>query len=239
MKLYALAASIAVGLAMLPEASAQVRGTVGVTVGDDDDVRLDGGLAVPTSGGLAFLLDGTWDEGDGVDAFSATGHLITRNAQRAFGGFIGVRHVDSGGVDADAWNIGGEYARFLSNYTLAGRVTYTALDDSDVDAWGLSGEYRLFAQDNLRFDFGAGLSLFDNAGGDDEAINLGAGVEHRFANTPISLGGWLGWVDTDAGDESSIGVTLLFDLGNRSLKDRDRRGNTFGAVSSMISEILP
>lgn len=236
MKLYALAASIAAGLIVLPQASAQVRGTVGVGVGDDEDFRAEGGLTLPASGSLAFLLDGSYVEGDNeAETLSATGHLISRNAGRAFGGFIGVRSTDFGPADVDSWTVGGEYARFLSRYTLAGRISYSGIDDSDADAWGLSGEYRLFAEDNLRFDLGAGLSLNDN----DDAIVLAGGAEYRFGNSPVSIGGRVGWINADDNDETTFGVTARFDFGNRTLKDRDRNGNTFGAVSSMISSILP
>ncbi len=236
MKFHALVASLAAGLVILPQASAQVRGTVGVGVGDEEDIRVDGGLTIPASGSLAFLLDGSYVKGDNdVDTLSAAGHLITRNSARAFGGFIGVRNIDFGPGEVDSWTVGGEYARFLSQYTLAGRISYTGIDDSDADAWGFSGEYRLFAESNLRFDFGAGLSLND----DDDAIVLAGGAEYRFGSSPVSVGARVGWVNADDNDETIFGVMARFDFGNRTLRDRDRNGNTFGAVSSMISSILP
>ena len=163
MKHYALAASLAVGFALLPEASAQVRASVGVGIGDDEEIRIDGGLAVPASGSLVFLLDGAFTQVDDADYYSIGGHLITRDDRRAWGGFIGIDRTELGPFDEDAWNIGGEYARFLPRYTLAGRVTYTSIDDSDQDVLGVSGEYRLFAEDNLRFDLGAGLALASDA----------------------------------------------------------------------------
>ncbi len=234
MKLYALAASLAVGLGMLPEASAQ-RGTVGIGTGDDEDIRIDGGLTLPAGGGLAILLDGAYAQEEDVDQLSALGHLITRNSERAWGGFIGIRRTDFDFGDIDTWTVGGEYARFLPRYTLAGRVSYSSVDDTDVDAWGLSGEYRLFTNDNLRFDFGGGLLLDD----DDDAVVLAGGAEYRFGNSPVSVGGRLGWINGDGDDETTFGVAVRFDFGNRSLKARDRNGNTFGSVASMISTILP
>jgi hypothetical protein len=236
MKLCALAASLAVGLVVLPDASAQVRGTGGIGVGDEEDLRLEGGLTIPAGGNLAFLLDGEWAQDDNFDVYSATGHLITRNAGRAWGGFIRVTRADLDFADIDTWTIGGEYARFLPRYTLAARVDYSAIDDTDADAWGLSGEYRLFAQDNLRFDLGAGLSLVDDG---DDAVVLGGGAEYRFGSSPFSIGGRVGWINADDNDETTFGVTARFDFGNRTLKDRDRNGNTFGVIGSMISSILP
>jgi hypothetical protein len=236
MKLYALAASLAVGFGMLPEASAQ-RGTIGAGVGDEEDFRAEGGLTIPASSGLAFLLDGAYVRGDNeTDIISGAGHLISRNSGRAWGGFIGASRTDFGIGEIDAWTVGGEYARFLPRYTLAARVDYSAIDDTDADAWGLSGEYRLFAEDNLRFDFGGGLSLVDDG---DDAVVLAGGAEYRFRNSPFSIGGRFGWINADDDDETSFGVTARVDFGNRTLKDRDRNGNTFGAVGSMISSILP
>jgi hypothetical protein len=235
MKLYVLAASLAVGLGMLPEACAQ-RGTVGVGTGDEEDLRAEGGLTIPAGGGLAFLLDGAWAQNDNFDVYSATGHLISRNSGRAFGGFIGVSRADLDFADVDTWTVGGEYARFLPRYTLVGKVDYSSIDDTDADAWGLSGEYRLFAEDNLRFDLGAGLQVVDDG---DDAVVLAGGAEYRFGASPVSIGGRVGWVNADDDDETTFGVTLRFDFGNRSLKDRDRNGNTFGAIGSMISSILP
>ena len=236
MRLYALAASIAVGLGMLPEASAQ-RGTVGVGVGDDEDLRVEGGLTLAAGSGLAILLDGAYVQGDNdVDVAGVAGHLISRGSGRAFGGFIGIRQTDFGPGEVDAWTVGGEYARFLPRYTLVGRVSYSAIDDTDADALGFSGEYRLFTQDNLRFDLGGGLSVVDDG---EDAFVLAGGAEYRFGSSPFSVGGRFGWINVDDSDETTFGVVARFDFGNRTLKDRDRNGNTFGAIGSMISSILP
>jgi hypothetical protein len=213
MKLCALAASLAVGLVVLPDASAQVRGTGGIGVGDEEDLRLEGGLTIPAGGNLAFLLDGEWAQDDNFDVYSATGHLITRNAGRAWGGFIRVTRADLDFADIDTWTIGGEYARFLPRYTLAARVDFSAIDD-----------------------LGAGLSLVDDG---DDGVVLGGGAEYRFGSSPFSIGGRVGWINADDNDETTFGVTARFDFGNRTLKDRDRNGNTFGVIGSMISSILP
>jgi hypothetical protein len=244
MKKYVLATTVALGLAMLSgPAFAQVRGTAGANYthgdGDNDAIGVSGGLTIPSSGSLIVMLDGAFDDSGDFDAnvYGATGHLVTRNSDHAWGGFVGLSRTDTDFNDLDAWRIGGEYAKFLSSSTLVGTLSYTSADDIDTDAWGLSGEYRYFANDNLRFDVGAGFSKIDGFA-DDDAITLAGGVEYRFANSPISLGGNVGWTDSDGGDSTVYGLTLRFDFGNESLKDRDRNGNTFGTISSMIADIL-
>ena len=130
-------------------------------------VRIDAGAPTvsattsvpsPANGPVTVELLGT-DAGIGVAAitWSTTGAETTGP-------------VTTPGATVDVYGIGGEYARFLPRYTLAGRVSYSSVDDTDVDAWGLSGEYRLFSSDNLRFDLGAGLSLNDA----DDAVVLAA-----------------------------------------------------------------
>ena len=62
------------------------------------------------------------------------------------------------------------------------------VDDLDVDLMGLNGEFRMFANDNLRFDLGAGFAQADAGGVDADVMSFGAGVEYRFAGSPFSLG---------------------------------------------------
>jgi hypothetical protein len=241
-KKYVVAASAAVGLAIFSgTAFAQVRGTVGASYDDENDIGVEGGLAIPSGGSLVVLLDADFARDDDVDAnvYGVTGHLITRNSDHAWGGFVGLNRADTDFNDLDTWKVGGEYAKFLSSSTLVGRLSYSSTDDIDTDVWGLSGEYRYFANDNLRFDVGAGWSQIDSGFADDDAITLAGGAEYRFANSPISLGGNVGWINNDNDDTTVYGVTLRFDFGNDSLKDRDRNGGTFGTISSMIANILP
>jgi hypothetical protein len=247
-KKYVVTASLLVGLSMISgAASAQVVGTVGANysradtdAGDSDSYGVNGGITIPTGGSLAVLLDGSWQTNDDadVDVVSGSAHLISRNSDHAFGGFLGLANVDAGaGGDADAWGGGGEYAKFFTNSTLVGTVSYATADDTDLDLWGVSGEYRIFSNDNLRFDLGAGWATIDaGGGGDADAIQVGAGVEYRFAGSPFSIGGNLGYIDTDGGgDATVIGVTGRFDFGNESLKSRDRTGNTFGSFGGLAA----
>ncbi len=247
MKKYVVSASLLAGLSMISGAAYAQVGTVGVNYsradtdfGDSDSYGVNGGVTIPTGGNLNILLDGAWqtDDDADVDVLSGTAHLVSRNDDHAFGGFIGLANVDAGGADADAWGGGAEFAKFMPNATLVGTVAYATADDADLDVWGLSGEYRIFSSDNLRFDLGAGWANVDAGGADGDAFQVGAGVEYRFAGSPFSIGGNLGYIDSDGGgDATVIGITGRIDFGNDSLKSRDRTGNTFGSFGGLAQFI--
>jgi hypothetical protein len=244
MKKYVVTASLIAGLSMVSGAAfAQTSGTVGVNYshvdagGDADAYGVSGGVTIPTGGSLAVLLDGSYSKNDdyNIDTLTGTAHLITRDDSRAWGGFVGLSNVDTGGSDYDAWGVGGEYAKFFTGSTLAFTVGYASIDDLDADAVGVLGEYRIFATDNLRFDIGAGWAKVDTGFGDDDGTEIGAGVEYRFNGAPVSLGANVSHIDSGGSNVDYIGASLRFDFGNGSLKERDRKGNTFGGLSGLSS----
>lgn len=247
MKKYVVSASLLAGLSMLAAAPAfaQVSGTVGANYSRDDDTDSDaygvnGGVTIPTGGSLAVLLEGSYSTNDDadIDTLAGTAHLISRNDSQAFGGFATFAQADGGVVDVDVYGVGGEYAKFFDQGTLALGLSYLTADDTDVDATALTGEYRIFASDNLRFDLGAGYGMIDTPLGDDDAIAFGAGVEYRFGGAPVSLGANVRRLDADSGDSTVFGATLRFDFGNGSLKERDRKGNTFGDLNGLNQTFL-
>ncbi len=248
MKRYLASASLIAGLSMLSApAFAQATGNVGVNYtradfgsGDTDAYGVSGQAAIPTSGNMAILLDGNYSHNDDADTdvLLADAHLIVRDAGSAWGGFVGVANIDAGG-SSTAYGIGGEWAGFFDTSTLALSVAYGTDDDTNVDAWGVNGVYRIFANDNLRFDLGAGWARVDAGGGDNDATQLGAGVEYRFDNSPISLGAAYNHVDAGSGSDADIfGLSLKFDFGTGSLKARDRSGNTFGGFGDVLGFVF-
>lgn len=247
MKNYVVTASLLAGLSMFSGAAfAQTSGTIGATVahvdpdnGDNSQsYGINGAAAMSLGGNLAVLVEGAYSTNDdaNVDTLSGAAHLITRDATQAFGGFVGLANVDGGGADADVWSVGGEYAKFFEESTLAFTAAYASADDTDVDAWGLNAEYRVFFDDNTRMDMGLGWANIDTAFGDGDGFQIGAAVEHRFANSPISLGGNVSYYEVaDADAVMVVGATLRFDFGNASLKARDRTGNTFASTNGLLS----
>jgi hypothetical protein len=210
--------------------------------GDTDTYGINGGVAIPTSGNMVVLLDGAWNHNDDadVDVVSGSAHLDIRNDDMAWGGFVGLAHVDAGsGGDADAWGLGGEFAKFFGNSTLVLTAGWATDDDNNVDVTAGTVEYRIFATDNLRFDIGGGLANIDAGGpGDDDGNFIGAAVEYRFDNSPFSIGANVQHVDLGAGgDADVVGATFRIDFGHSSLKDRDRSGNTFGSFGGLSNFI--
>lgn len=245
MKKYVVTASLMAGLSMVSGAAFAQVGTVGAGIqhadtdfGDSDAINVNGGAAFQMGGNLAVLVDAGYTTNDDtdVDLLTGTAHLISRDANGAFGGFVGLANVDGGGSDDNLWTVGGEYAAFFDSSTFAATVAYATADDTDVDVWGLSGEYRIFANNDLRFDLGGGWANIDGPGGDADAFHADAGVEYRFSGTPFSIGGNISYVDIDGGgDATVVGATLRFDFGNDSLKSRDRTGNTFGSFGGLTT----
>lgn len=243
MKKYVVTASLLAGFSMISGAAFAQTGTVGASwshadtdFGDADVIGVNGGAAFQMGGNLAVLADLAYTTNDDADTdvLTGTGHLISRDAKGAFGGFVGLSNVDAGGGDVDVWSAGGEYAAFFDNSTFAATLAYANADDVDVDVWGLSGEYRMFMSNNLRFDLGAGYARIGGPANDADGFNLGAGVEYRFEGTPFSIGGNVSYIDIDGGgDATVVGATLRFDFGNDSLKSRDRTGNTFGSFGGL------
>jgi len=246
-KKYVVTASLLAGLSMVSGAAfAQTSGTIGATVahvdpdnGDNSQsYGINGAAAMSLGGNLAVLVEGAYDTNDDadIDTLSGSAHLISRDASQAFGGFVGLANVDGGGADADVWSVGGEYAKFFDASTLAFTAAYASADDTDVDAYGLHGEYRVFFDDNTRFDIGLGWANIDTAFGDGDGFQFSTGVEYRFADSPISLGGNFSYYDVaDADAVMVVGATLRFDFGNASLKARDRTGNTFASTNGLLS----
>jgi hypothetical protein len=243
MKKYVVtAASVVAGLSMITGAAHAQTGTVGVNYtkvdsdfGDTDAYGVNGGFAVEVGSGVAVLVDASFSSNNDsdVDLITGTAHLIARDADSAWGGFVGIGRSDDGVIESDAYTVGGEYARFFDTSTFAAQLAYATDDDTDTDLLGLSGEYRLFSDDNLRFDIGGGWAQIDTPLGDGDGFQFGVGVEHRFAGSPISIGGNVSYVDIEGFDATVFGATLRFDFGNDSLKARDRKGNTFGSFGGL------
>lgn len=237
MKKYVVTASLLAGLSMLSGAAYAQSGHVGVSYSradfggaEADGYGIDGAVTIQTGNSWNVLLDGSFSDSNDTDVQSLAGtvHFITRSDTSAWGGYVGLTDTD----DTNAYVVGGEYARFMGNSTLALGLGYGSVDDVDVDLYGVNGEYRIFANDNLRFDFGAGLARAEAGGADADVLSLGAGVEYRFANSPFSLGASYTYVDIDdfGIDGNVIGITARWNFGDSSLKERDRSGNTFGPL---------
>jgi hypothetical protein len=243
-KKYVVTASLLAGLSMISGAAYAQSGHVGLNYGradfgggDSDAYGIDGAVTVNTGGAWNVLLDGAFSDSSDTDTqtIAGTAHLINRGSNSAWGGYVGLTDTD----DANAWVAGGEFASFFTNSTLVLGAGYGNVDDVDVDLFGANAEYRIFANDNLRFDIGAGFAKADAGVGDADVINFGAGVEYRFAGSPFSIGASYTYVDIDdfGIDGNVIGITGRWNFGDSSLKERDRSGNTFGPLGGFGSAL--
>jgi hypothetical protein len=219
-------------------AFAQTSGSVGVNAtridtdfGDADAYGVDGEVIFPTGGNWSAIIEGAFADSDDSDSVvSATGHLITHGQNNAWGGFLGI--ADSDG--STAFVVGGEYAHFFDQSTLAFNVNYGTDDDSNVDAYGINGAYRIFASDNLRFDIGASLGRAESGGLDADSNSIGVGVEYRFDNSPFSVGAAYTRVDGDIAEADVFGLSFRWNFGDTTLKAADRAGSTFTGLGSAL-----
>ncbi len=232
----------AAGLSMISGAAFAQTGHVGLNYaradfggGDSDAVGIDGGVTLKTGGGWDVLLDASYADSDGGDSLDGTAHLVTRNANNAWGGWVGLVSGDG----SDAFGVGGEWAAFMGNNTLALGLGYGNVDDVDVDIFAGSAEYRIFTTDNMRWDLGATIGRADATGGDATVYGFGGGLEYRFDNSPFSIGGNVTYVNVDDTnvDGTVIGITGRWNFGDSSLKQRDREGNTFGRLGGIGSAV--
>ncbi|HEY7798792.1 MAG TPA: hypothetical protein VIA80_08525 [Hyphomonadaceae bacterium] len=244
MNKYVVTAALAAGFSMIAGAAHAQSGHIGLNYGradfgggDADSYGIDGAVTVQTGGAWNVLLDGSFSDSSDTDVQTLTGtaHFVYRGMNTSWGGYVGLTDTD----DTNAWVVGGEYAHHFTGSTLALGAGYGNVDDVDVDLMGLNGEFRMFANDNLRFDLGAGFAQADAGGGDADVMSFGAGVEYRFADSPFSIGASYTYVDIDdfGIDGNVIGITGRWNFGDSSLRERDRSGNTFGPLGGFGSAL--
>jgi hypothetical protein len=254
MKSYAVAASLAAGFFIFSGAASAQVGTVSANYSrmefddnifapdDLDEVAIDGAVAFQTGGDTFLQIDGAYstaDEAD-LDLISLGGHWGVRRGDIAYAGFAGFGRSEYPGGDSNIWGVGGEFAKFFDRSTLvlaAGWATAgNAPFSEDIEILGLTGEYRFFATDNLRFDVRGGWADIKEEFSGDDGTYIGAGVEWRLPSTPMSIGADYKHLDIgSAGNSNTFGATLRFDFGSQSLKDRDRRGNTFTHFGGLLN----
>jgi hypothetical protein len=246
MKKYVLATALA-GLSMMAVPAYAQDGFVGaqfsridVGAGDADAYGVHGAAAFGAGGGMRVLIDGAFTDSSDADvqSLTGTGHLVWDSGNSAFGVFVGMTNVDDGTSDSSTVAGGAEYAMFMTGGTLVLSAGLGTNDDTDTDLFGGAAEYRIFASDNTRIDLNAALFRADSGGGDADGTSLGVAIEHLFGGG-FSLGGGYSRVDVDdAGIEADIlTVTGRFTFGGKSLRERDRTGNTFGPLGGFAGAL--
>ncbi len=232
MRTWIIGAAALLAVAAAPGVASAASGYVGVTYsntdvdngGSNNAWGAEGSVVFSGSSQISFELDGAIADGDDTDTVTAaTGHVFVRNDSYLFGGFVGAAHSD----DSTTWSVGLEANKYFEAWTLAGAIAYANNNDADVSGWGVNAQARVFPTDNFRLQGNVGWAQVDLPGGDDDnAWTAGVGAEYQFAALPISVGATYNHVEFNDTDVSANvwGVTLRYNFGGGSLRDRDRNG---------------
>ncbi|NEX93120.1 outer membrane beta-barrel protein [Caulobacter sp. 17J65-9] len=247
MKTHLLCAAAIAAVAVSAPAYAQVAGQIDAgyartayDVGggndfDSDTLALSGKAVFAASDLINFQVDAgvarSEIEDYAVTAKTATVHAFTRNDSYAFGGFVGMTEAQ----DSAMWTGGVEAQKYLDNLTLAGSVAYGQFDNwENVDIIQVGGEARYFLSDNTRIDGHAGYASIKSEDEDYGGWSLGFGAEHQFASQPFSV--YAAYDHSEAkdydGSADTFSVGLRWTFGADSLKQRDRKGASFGGASA-------
>lgn len=233
MRTWIIGAAALLAVAAAPGVASAASGYVGLTYsntdvdhgGSNNAWGAEGSVVFSGSSQISFELDGAIADGDNTDTVTAaTGHVFTRNDSYLFGGFVGIAHAD----DSNTWSAGLEANKYFEQWTLAGAVIYANNDDADTSVWGVNAQARVFPTDNFRLQANAGWAQVDfgGPGGNDDAWTAGVGAEYQFDALPVSIGANYNHVEINDEDFSANvwGVTLRYNFGGGSLRDRDRNG---------------
>lgn len=245
MKNYLLGAVALIAIAAPAAANAQTSGYVGATYGNVDVDGLgdasawggEGAVAFQATDTLGVEIDGALVDGEDSDTTGGlTGHLFTRNDNYLFGGFVGF--VDGDG--STTWQGGLEANKYFQSWTLAGSIAYANNDDADIDGTAANVEGRFFVNDNFRLNANAAYAHVD-AGliGDDNVWTLGAGGEYQLSSIPVSFGAGYAHSEFDDAnlDVDAWTVSLRYNFGAGTLRDRDRNGASQASVSGISSSL--
>lgn len=178
--------------------------------------------------------------------FNAAVHGFFRNETYLIGGFVqlGKTRVEAGKGDPMSWTslyAGAEAQFYFDTMTLYGQAGVSGTSNDEFDAGDSASvfadlELRYFVTDDLRLDASIGL---DSAKIDDydvkiDTMKLGAGLEYKLQDSPISLFGRFDYYrseqDGGAIDGYRVLAGLKFNFGDETLKARDRTGPSLDTV---------
>lgn len=174
-------------------------------------------------------------------------HGFFRNESYLIGGFVQIDKTDyefdSGSpIGFTQVYAGAEAQLYIDDVTLYGTVgvSHQSVDTYDIGT-GVGvlarGELRYFVTDDLRLDVRVGVegSRIDDYDSDMTTFSAGAGVEYKLPESQISLFGTLDYITTEVHGHGGLNtyramVGLKFNLGDETLKARDRTGPTLDRI---------
>lgn len=227
MKILASTAGVAVALAVAAPAFAQGSGSIGASVGT---VRINGNeeTAYTASGGYAFDLSGDMDleigagivdfGGNNNETYGASAALVSRNANRAFGGAIAYADNDI----ADYWEVSGLAQLYTMGFTGTGQVFYGSVDvGTDVDVRGARLEGSFFMQDNLALNVGTSYTDVEGANG---GFAFGLNTEWKANSSPLGVFAGGRYINAPGGDVTIWEIGLRGTFGAQTLRERSQEG---------------
>lgn len=246
-----LGAAAAIALVAPGVASADTSGYVGFgynTLDDSGDsnkndyIELGGALVTDLNNGWNLQFDSTSanmnHDSHSDDMSATTVHMFKRSDSHAFGGFAGLT-----GGEIDALVVGAEGAIYLDRFTLSGSGAYLFdREDSDTTGtrFGVAGDW--FVHDNLSVGVDIGAFDWDFGSFEQDGTTYGVNAEYQFAGSAVSVFG--GWHQSDydesfggSADVDTFSLGLRYNLGTRSLIERDRSGASMrGGGSELVRD---
>lgn len=216
----------------------------------------DDGTRWALRGSVNAALDTNWNvEIDGlynrmsvdpvdVDTFAGAAHAYYRATDAfAVGGFVQAQRFSSSildvlaplGLDNYATDVvgGGEAAIYTDPATFYGQVGFgrTSYSGLGVDHLLAKLGTRVYANDNLRFDFEGTLNRFSGYGGHADLYSFSAIGNYRFSQMPLTAFAGYQYDQAKAPELTSEKLNvntfvtgLRFSFGSNSLKEEERKG---------------
>lgn len=175
-------------------------------------------------------------------------HLFHRDPEsHLLGGFVQINSQRAADED-DVWfsrslMAGAEAQAYLGDLTLYGALGYRGIGIDGyaeyLSGYFASAEVRYFLTPDLRLDVHGFLSqTLRDENSDIFAAGIGAGVEYRLPESPLSVFGTADLLSTQYGSvysatDARVMVGLKFNFGSESLQDQDRNGTTLNPFQPM------
>lgn len=170
------------------------------------------------------------------EVFAADAHLIWGRPQlHRIGAFASIFEYDALEIVNETVYGGGLEADFYSAQWTSSVQGGLFMGEEDVELYAGSGQARLHATPFLALEGAVAYGTSEDDGGD--AYGVGAEAEFQFEGTPLSVFGGGKYTDVDELDVRTWMVGLRWNLGSRSLLERDRSGATMRG-SQKIVELL-
>jgi hypothetical protein len=242
MKKYIVGAAAAMAMVAPGVASAD-SGEIGVTLGsldfgsgDYDTYGVNGAYSTNLTGDWVVQFDAASERLDvGYGSYGtgyASGSLGVRNESYAVYGFLGMGNL----YYYSSTNLGVGGQLFFDNATVNASVGYMDIDaggDFNITDVGVDGTW--FFTDNLGVTGAVGWAEVDS-GGSYDWTRYGVSGVWRPEGTAFSIGGGYENIDFDGGDADYWTLSLTYNFGTGTEKERSQSGASFNGAERLFRE---